>query len=88
MVINSYRQVGNIYAYQGRQGRDESSRFSHFQLDHVKMNLCSQIILKKKIAGKKMCTITLRIEGYQFSSQLTANLNLCPIYLKLLVHVL
>ena len=32
--------------------------------------------------------ITLRIVGYHFPSQLTATLNLCPIYLKLLVHVL
>ena len=31
--------------------------------------------------------ITLRIVGYRFSSQLTAPLNLCPIYLKLLVLV-
>ena len=32
--------------------------------------------------------ITLRIVSYHFSSRLTATLNLCPIYLKLLVHVL
>ena len=32
--------------------------------------------------------ITLRIVGCHFSSQLTATLNVCPIYLKLLVHVL
>ena len=32
--------------------------------------------------------ISLRIVGYHFSSRLTATLNLCPIYLKLLVHVL
>ena len=32
--------------------------------------------------------ITLRIVGYHFSSRLTATLNLCPIYLKLPVHVL
>ena len=32
--------------------------------------------------------ITLRIVGYHYSSQLTASLNLYPIYLKLLVHVL
>ena len=31
---------------------------------------------------------TLRIVGYHFSSPLTATLNICPIYLKLLVHVL
>ena len=30
----------------------------------------------------------LRIVGYHFSSRLTATLNLCPIYFKLLVHVL
>ena len=32
--------------------------------------------------------ITLRIVGYHLSSRLTATLNLCRIYLKLLVHVL
>ena len=32
--------------------------------------------------------ITLRIVGYPFSSRLTATLNLCSIYLKLLVYVL
>ena len=32
--------------------------------------------------------ITLRIVGYHISSRLTATLNLCPIYLKLLVPVL
>ena len=32
--------------------------------------------------------ITLRIVGYLLTSRLTATLNLCPIYLKLLVHVL
>ena len=32
--------------------------------------------------------ITLRIVGFHFSSRLTATLNLCLIYLKLLVHVL
>ena len=32
--------------------------------------------------------ITLRTMGYHFSCRLTATLNLCPIYLKLLVHVL
>ena len=32
--------------------------------------------------------ITLKIVGYHFSSQLTATLNLCLIYVKLLVHVL
>ena len=32
--------------------------------------------------------ITFRIMGYHFSSRLTATLNLCLIYLKLLVHVL
>ena len=32
--------------------------------------------------------ITLRIVDYHFSSQLTATLNLCLIYLQLLVHVL
>ena len=32
--------------------------------------------------------IPLRIVGYYFSSLLTAPLNLCPIYLKVLVHVL
>ena len=26
--------------------------------------------------------------GYHFSSQLTATLNVCPIYLKRIVHVL
>ena len=39
---------------------------------------------------KKCCKrqVTLRIVGYHFSSQLTATLNLCHIYLKLLGHVL
>ena len=32
--------------------------------------------------------ITLRIAGFHFSSRLTTTLNLCSIYLKLLVHVL
>jgi len=32
--------------------------------------------------------ITLRIVGYHFSSRLTATLNICPIYLKLLLHVI
>ena len=32
--------------------------------------------------------IALRIVGHHFSSRLTATLNLCLIYLKLLVHVL
>ena len=32
--------------------------------------------------------ITLSIVGYHFSSRLTAIINLGPIYLKLLVHVL
>ena len=31
--------------------------------------------------------ITLRIMGYHFSSRLTATLNLCLIYLKLLLHM-
>ena len=31
---------------------------------------------------------TLRIVGYHFASRLTATLNLCPIYLKLLEHML
>ena len=36
----------------------------------------------------KQRQITFRILGYHFSSRLTANHDLCPIYLKLLVHVL
>ena len=32
--------------------------------------------------------ITLRIVGYHFSSRLIATLNLCPVYLKLVVRML
>ena len=53
-------------------------------LVHIKFILC--------IVGKQhylACSriYTLRIVGYHFSSQLRATLNLCPIYLKLLLHV-
>ena len=42
-------------------------------------------IISKVVFWKQ---INLKILGYYFSSQLTAILNLCLIYLKLLVHVL
>ena len=41
-----------------------------------------------KVAFDSLRQITLGIVGYHFSSRLTATLNICSIYLKLLVYVL
>ena len=45
--------------------------------------ICNILILKGNYRQ-----ITLRIMGYYFSSRLTATLNLCLVYFKLLVLVL
>ena len=52
--------------------------------DLVNINLPPKI--KLPISHQRQ--IILRIVGYHFSSRLTGTPNLCPIYLKLLVHVL
>ena len=50
---------------------------------------------KSRLLNRAQCTLVVftnlkanRIKGYQFSSRLTATLNLCSIYLELHLHVL
>ena len=45
-------------------------------------------VIKWEVVSLKLRQITLRIVGYHFSSRLSDTLNLYPIYLNLLVHVL
>ena len=63
-----------------KTGAEESSYNCH---DSQVTNLQVRIIYKDH-----QRQIILRIVGYHFSSRLTAILNLCSIYLKLLVHLL
>ena len=51
-------------------------------------NIKNQTALGNQYITDYQRQITLRIVGYHFSSQLTASLTLCLIYLKFLVHML
>ena len=57
--------------------------FMGMKIEHLYIHDCS-----KYSFSLNQRQITLRIMDYHFSSRLTANLNLCLIHLKLLVHVL
>ena len=50
--------------------------------------LCPELCSHRSKRQQQAKQITLRIVGYHLSFQLTATLNLCQTYLKLLVHVL